>query len=161
MLTEIKTHQNKFHAETIKLLTAKFASILNAGGQLQGEDKDLFEYFALHYKNSNKGIKGRGKDRKVNTITSTPVAPSSHYSGPQPQAPQHHVPHGLSYTHMAPVNVFGHYNNNYNNMVGGRESRREYNYDMDHESVSSSSATDTLYEDDHHFDERFQPRIFS
>ncbi len=28
-------------------------------------DKELWEYFANLYKNSNKGIKGRGKDRKV------------------------------------------------------------------------------------------------
>jgi hypothetical protein len=28
-------------------------------------DKELWEYFADPYKNSNKGIKGRGKDRKV------------------------------------------------------------------------------------------------
>ena len=26
---------------------------------------NLFEYFKVHYKNSNKGIKGRGKARKV------------------------------------------------------------------------------------------------
>jgi len=30
-------------------------------------DKELWEYFANLYKNSNKGIKGRGKDRKVGT----------------------------------------------------------------------------------------------
>lgn len=28
-------------------------------------DRDLWEYFATLYKNSNKGIKGRGKDRKI------------------------------------------------------------------------------------------------
>ncbi|KXJ84907.1 hypothetical protein Micbo1qcDRAFT_99415, partial [Microdochium bolleyi] len=75
-LGNMKTHQNKFHAETIKTLTAKFAGILQAGGELQGDDKELFEYFAIHYKNSNKGIKGRGKDRKVNTVTSAPAVPS-------------------------------------------------------------------------------------
>jgi hypothetical protein len=30
-------------------------------------DKELWEYFANLYKNSNQGIKGRGKDRKVGT----------------------------------------------------------------------------------------------
>lgn len=29
------------------------------------EERELFEYFAKLYKNSNKGIKGRGKDRKI------------------------------------------------------------------------------------------------
>lgn len=28
-------------------------------------DKELWEYFAALYKNSNKGIKGRGKDRRI------------------------------------------------------------------------------------------------
>jgi hypothetical protein len=28
-------------------------------------DRELFEYFAELYKNSNRGIKGRGKDRKI------------------------------------------------------------------------------------------------
>lgn len=28
-------------------------------------DKELWEYFATLYKNSNKGIKGRGKDRRI------------------------------------------------------------------------------------------------
>ena len=29
------------------------------------EDKELWEYFSTLYKNSNKGIKGRGKDRQA------------------------------------------------------------------------------------------------
>ena len=28
-------------------------------------DKELWEYFSTLYKNSNKGIKGRGKDRRI------------------------------------------------------------------------------------------------
>jgi len=31
-------------------------------------DRDLFEYFAELYKNSNRGIKGRGKDRKISGV---------------------------------------------------------------------------------------------
>jgi hypothetical protein len=34
-------------------------------------DKELWEYFAGLYKNSNKGIKGRGKDRKVGSSNSS------------------------------------------------------------------------------------------
>ncbi|KAH7033119.1 uncharacterized protein B0I36DRAFT_361832 [Microdochium trichocladiopsis] len=160
-LGNMKTHQNKFHAETIKALTAKFAAILRAGEELKGEDKELFEYFAVHYKNSNKGIKGRGKDRKVNTINSSPAAPSSHYPGSQPstqQQQQHQMPHGLPYSGLAASNAFGHYSTY--NMLVGRESRRGYEYDMDHDSVSGSSATGTLYEDEHHFNERFQDRLY-
>ncbi|KAF3920484.1 hypothetical protein ABW20_dc0106791 [Dactylellina cionopaga] len=34
---------------------------------ISSADRDLFEYFAELYKNSNKGIKGRGKDRKISS----------------------------------------------------------------------------------------------
>ena len=32
---------------------------------MPSEDRDLWEYFSELYKNSNKGIKGRGKGRKI------------------------------------------------------------------------------------------------
>jgi DNA-directed RNA polymerase subunit RPC12/RpoP len=65
-----QSHQNKFHAQTIRDLTAKFASIKD-GDVVASADKELWGYFANLYKNSNKGIKGRGKDRKVGA---SPVA---------------------------------------------------------------------------------------
>lgn len=34
---------------------------------MSAHDKELWEYFAALYKNSNKGIKGRGKDRRIST----------------------------------------------------------------------------------------------
>jgi hypothetical protein len=34
------------------------------------DDKELWEYFASLYRNSNKGIKGRGKDRRIATTAS-------------------------------------------------------------------------------------------
>jgi hypothetical protein len=64
MLSCLQSHQNKFHIATIRALTAKFASIKD-GDIVHAADKELWEYFAGLYKNSNKGIKGRGKDRKV------------------------------------------------------------------------------------------------
>ncbi|KAH6684487.1 putative asparagine-rich zinc finger protein AZF1 [Halenospora varia] len=63
-LGNLKSHQNKFHTATIRSLTTKFASIKD-GDIVHAADKELWEYFANLYKNSNKGIKGRGKDRKV------------------------------------------------------------------------------------------------
>ncbi|PMD43258.1 hypothetical protein L207DRAFT_422668 [Hyaloscypha variabilis F] len=63
-LGNLKSHQNKFHIATIRALTSKFASIKD-GDIVHAADKELWEYFANLYKNSNKGIKGRGKDRKV------------------------------------------------------------------------------------------------
>jgi len=51
-------------------LTNKFASIKD-GDIVHAADKELWEYFANLYKNSNKGIKGRGKDHKVGSNNSS------------------------------------------------------------------------------------------
>ncbi|KAF4631188.1 hypothetical protein G7Y89_g6944 [Cudoniella acicularis] len=45
-------------------MAMKFASIKD-GDIAHAAEKELWEYFANLYKNSNKGIKDRGKDRKV------------------------------------------------------------------------------------------------
>ena len=65
-LTRVQSHQNKFHAETLRNLTLKFAT-MREGDAVTATDKELWEYFAALYKNSNKGIKGRGKDRRIST----------------------------------------------------------------------------------------------
>lgn len=35
------------------------------------QDRELWTYFAALYKNSNKGIKGRGKDRRISNSTAS------------------------------------------------------------------------------------------
>jgi hypothetical protein len=60
----LQSHYNKFHINTIRALTTKFAS-LKDGDIVSSIERELWEYFANLYKNSNKGIKGRGKDLKV------------------------------------------------------------------------------------------------
>ncbi|GKU08027.1 unnamed protein product [Fusarium langsethiae] len=60
-LGNMKVHQNNLHKKTLKNLTGRFAQILNSGEEVPEGYRELFEYFATHYKNSNKGIKGRGK----------------------------------------------------------------------------------------------------
>lgn len=60
----IQSHQNKFHVVALRNLTTKFASFKN-GDNVSAADKELHEYFRELYKHSNKGIKGRGKQRKV------------------------------------------------------------------------------------------------
>ncbi len=40
---------------------------MREGDAVSAMDKELWEYFATLYKNSNKGIKGRGKDRRIFT----------------------------------------------------------------------------------------------
>ena len=71
-LGNLKAHQNKFHAATLKGVERKFATLIsNTGGAdaalgiLNEEERDLWQYFAGLYRNCNKGIKGRGKGRKV------------------------------------------------------------------------------------------------
>ncbi|KAJ4331903.1 DNA-binding transcription factor [Didymella glomerata] len=69
-LTIMKSHQNKSHAATLRYLTQKFANI-DPGTGISLKDKELWEYFKSLYKNSNKGIKGRGKDRKISAVSSS------------------------------------------------------------------------------------------
>lgn len=45
------------------------------------QDRGLWEYFATLYKNSNKGIKGRGKDRRINSSGSSSSSLSGSVSG--------------------------------------------------------------------------------
>ncbi|KAF2404215.1 hypothetical protein EJ06DRAFT_553136 [Trichodelitschia bisporula] len=66
-LGNLKSHQNKFHANTLRYLTQKFSQICE-GDSVTAQDKELWEYFADLYKNSNKGIKGRGKDRRISAV---------------------------------------------------------------------------------------------
>lgn len=63
-LTMTKSHQNKFHAIVLRDLTRRFAS-LRQGNVVSLEDKELWDYFSTLYRHSNKGIKGRGKDRRI------------------------------------------------------------------------------------------------
>lgn len=74
-----KSHQNKFHAPTLRYLTQKFACI-SAGDFVTEKDKELWEYFASLYKNSNKGIKGRGKDRRISAAPSSAAMSSASYT---------------------------------------------------------------------------------
>lgn len=68
-LGNLKSHQNKFHLPTLTSLTQKLANITgDALAQLPEDEKDLLEYFAKLYKNSNKGIRGRGKGKAVVTL---------------------------------------------------------------------------------------------
>ncbi|KAI9797737.1 MAG: hypothetical protein M1835_006909 [Candelina submexicana] len=67
-LGNLKSHQNKFHTEALRKLTQKFTR-MREGDLVTAADKELWAYFAALYKNSNKGIKGRGKDRRISTTS--------------------------------------------------------------------------------------------
>jgi hypothetical protein len=72
---------NKFHIETLTGLTARFWESEAKEGRKEGEEDELLEYFRSLYRNANKGIKGRGKGRKVASTThntgSTATSPPS------------------------------------------------------------------------------------
>ncbi|RFU76694.1 zinc finger, c2h2-type integrase, dna-binding [Trichoderma arundinaceum] len=63
-LGNMKTHQNNFHKPTLQNLTAMFVQF-SQHGEVPEAYHDLFDYFQKHYKNSNKGVKGRGRTRAV------------------------------------------------------------------------------------------------
>ncbi|KAK2006176.1 hypothetical protein LZ32DRAFT_544512 [Colletotrichum eremochloae] len=60
----LKDHQNKYHEKTLMEMTDWIVSISDPDA-LSDDQRELYWYFANLYKNSNKGIKGRGKDRRV------------------------------------------------------------------------------------------------
>ena len=90
----MQTHQNNFHKETLRKLTGIFVEFAQKG-TVPDEHRDLLEYFRQHYKNSNKGIKGRGKGRVVSrrevrmTATASKIhLGSSEFAPPPPSGPQ-------------------------------------------------------------------------
>lgn len=71
----LQTHQNAFHRETVLALTAKFATITDESS-LTKEEMELIKYLMSVHNNANKGIKGRGKGRKVKRILPPQPYPS-------------------------------------------------------------------------------------
>lgn len=65
LLGNLKAHMNKFHRVTLTKLSQRFAQ-----SEPSDEDQELRQYFSNLYKNSNPGIKGRGKGRKVELLLS-------------------------------------------------------------------------------------------
>jgi DNA-directed RNA polymerase subunit RPC12/RpoP len=60
-LGNLKAHQNRFHLNTLNELTKKLAEMDPTDENIKPEERELLNYFAQLYKNSNRGIKGRGK----------------------------------------------------------------------------------------------------
>ncbi|KAF2273828.1 uncharacterized protein EI97DRAFT_145726 [Westerdykella ornata] len=98
-LGNLKHHQNRFHADTIAELTKKFASVEEVDN-VTDEERKLWEYFASLYKNSNKGIKGRGKDRRISVASST-VSTSSYTATMAPSARRDSIEYSEMYAQSA------------------------------------------------------------
>lgn len=65
-LGNLKAHMNKFHKDTLARLCTQFTNQnYDDESNLSQEELQLKEYFRSLYKNCNKGIKGRGKGRRV------------------------------------------------------------------------------------------------
>lgn len=63
-LGNLKSHQNKFHIDTIRNLRERFEN-LRPGETVSPWEENMWRYFCDLYKHCNKGIKGRGRRRKI------------------------------------------------------------------------------------------------
>ncbi|KAK4138736.1 hypothetical protein BT67DRAFT_369905 [Trichocladium antarcticum] len=109
----LKTHQNAFHLETVVALIRKFAII--SDDSITEEEQELIRYITSVHNNANKGIKGRGKGRKVKRIVlPQPYQQQAHHGTPMPStsppssSPVHAnpypfslLPHSLPQLHTA------------------------------------------------------------
>lgn len=176
----MQTHQNNFHKKTLKDLTTRFAHVLNSGDEVPESDRELFEYFATHYKNSNKGIKGRGKartvaERKSKAVSHSPEATpivTAQYPLPQIPLPQHQAPlphhhqhhHGISHPgSLAAYSMSRGHPSMMNNMPreghhGGYEMFE--GMDGEHSAVQSSNANGMMYEEEHARQMAFSERLY-
>lgn len=59
-----QNHINGFHKETLQGIRYRLAN-WSDNDRLSEEDKELFAHYLMVYKNSNKGVKGRGKSDKI------------------------------------------------------------------------------------------------
>ncbi|KAJ4302245.1 DNA-binding transcription factor [Collariella sp. IMI 366227] len=102
----LKNHQNTYHLDILETYIAK----LQSGVALPEEERELLKHIRMVHNLANKGIKGRGKGRKVDVIPQPPshqpipmdVAPAMHHAPPHYSAgflPQHH---NLPQLHHAP-----------------------------------------------------------
>ena len=93
----LQCHQNKFHLGILKHLTQLFAS-MPAGRSISPEEDELLQYFANLYKNANKGIKGRGKERKITGYRrkDSGVGETHQDDLPTPYSTSSPVSHGLA-----------------------------------------------------------------
>lgn len=75
-LGNLKAHQNRFHLQTLNQLTQRLAE-MDPNENIDPDERALLDYFANLYKNSNRGIRGRGKGNTNVRPSSTPVTPKS------------------------------------------------------------------------------------
>lgn len=62
---------NKFHQETLGVMKERLGGTGKEKCENEGEKRELLKYFRGLYRNANKGIKGRGRGRKVASFPSS------------------------------------------------------------------------------------------
>lgn len=107
-LGNLKSHQNKFHLPTLNKMTQTLAELSGeALESLPAEERELLDYFRKLYKNSNKGIRGRGRGKKVPTLGDSGddaiSATSSAHTSPQAVHIQMQKPMQMSQQHSPPL----------------------------------------------------------
>ncbi|KAI8951288.1 hypothetical protein F4801DRAFT_291909 [Xylaria longipes] len=157
----LKTHQNNYHKEELRELELKFANMRSVA-EMTEADRELWDYFLTVHKNSNKGIKGRGKECRVELLPHSSALPNQY----QLQSPVElqHTPFSLS--HGLPNSMgFGHFGMQRGNLGQDFLVARGYDgYEIDQSSISSGTITPAsspggIY-DDHHRGLPFHDRMY-
>ncbi|KAI0490616.1 hypothetical protein F4859DRAFT_14099 [Xylaria cf. heliscus] len=160
----LKTHQNNYHKDELRELEQKF-STMRSVAEMTETDRKLWDYFLTVHKNSNKGIKGRGKECRVELLPHSSTLPNQ-YPLQSPVELQH-APFSMS--HGLPHSMgFGHFGMQRANLGQDFMVARGGNgydvYEMDQSSISSGTITPAsspggIY-DDHHRGLPFHDRIY-
>ncbi|KAK4148101.1 C2H2 transcription factor [Dichotomopilus funicola] len=108
-LRAVWAHQNTYHAEEIDAFNNKLASMKDES-MISDEDKEMAKYLTEVHNLANKGIKGRGKGRKVKRVmlvhppqqqsspATSPISTSSENSASYPMSA---IPHSFSHIQLA------------------------------------------------------------
>ncbi|KAI1124521.1 hypothetical protein F5Y10DRAFT_28740 [Nemania abortiva] len=161
----LKTHQNNYHKEELRELELKFANVRSVA-ELTEADREVWNYFLNVHKNSNKGIKGRGKECRVQLLPHSNNQPSQYalqspvelqHGGPFPIS--HGLPHSMSFGHfsMARANLG-------QDFLLARGGHGYDVYEIEQAGLSSGTVTPAsspggLYED-HHRSLSFHNRMY-
>ncbi|KAI0407462.1 hypothetical protein F4802DRAFT_22520 [Xylaria palmicola] len=161
----LKTHQNNYHKDELRDLELRF-STMRSVSEMSEEDRQLWDYFLTVHKNSNKGIKGRGKECRVELLSHSNALPNQYplqspvelQHGPFPIA--HNLTHSMSFGHFGMQRA-----NLGQDFLVARGGHGYEVYEIDQASISSGTITPAsspggMYEDHHHHRLPFHDRMY-
>ncbi|KAI0427428.1 hypothetical protein F5Y09DRAFT_32489 [Xylaria sp. FL1042] len=160
----LKTHQNNYHKEELRELELKFANITSVD-EMTDSDREIWNYLLDVHKNSNKGIKGRGKECRVELLPHSGSPPNQYpLQSPvelqhAPFSMSHGLPNAMNFNHFAMQrNHLGH------EYLVARGGHAYEVYEIDQASISSGTITPAsspggIY-DDHHRALSFHDRMY-